>query len=1644
MLSFAKGLFKDIVESCLVLTTPEEVLLLALARIDGNLTIVPTSFLMSTDLIRMTCAVGTDEGRIFLGGDDGCVHEMVYEDQTMNGGYYSGLRNGDSIEAQLDQFYDGSKAIPDVLGPSPASTLSDTVWQLGKRSWQAVNLSAEDGPRKCRKLNRTSQASSIATALVPNAIRRATSVVFGVPGSQDGGRIVRLSVDSERQTLYSLSEKGWICVFDIGNSNSAPCIAACDVPKTARLYLEAVSRGQMFPPNSGASTVGFIHFPGGGAGAQAGVGGMEGARNILKQADWQRRMPPTQEAQHQSFRKSTGVTENHPMVTPVQMHVIPWQESSRLTLMAVTGGGLRLYFSALSSSVLSSGPVSLSNGNRVRSFGNKLTLCHIRSPPPLIMSNGSGVGGPSTWSADIAGGILPHISGSGAHVDATYYRDGHWVVAIQDSTEAAGRDIMIATTPDSAFRPREGNDGELVLDATGGLSESVSFPIPAIPGQGKGERSRVLSGGLVWEIDSDTREPSGVLQLLMRSPTPSDAELTGGLPQAYYPPSQIRQNTNPDLLPSTSRAVVPLSSSVRSQAIHVLTNFFFNSVLKRPLDHGLYRKHGPSLVDDLPTYRVSKRTGIKGFSLSAVERRRTPGTMQATGGGTKRSQTSNHTRATRLRQRVLRPPTQPLGRWTRQHLIKGNKIVTAINVQGLHKFEFDTVLSSLADALADAGDSVADSTRITSFFTGYGYKEGCAMCLALAIGCGPARVAAGNSQIFRNRAAKAALARAHKPRLSRENQQANSLPSSFSTSNATDNCVPIGYVFHPSSLSEGLCALVSRLIRPVWHKPLVVVTEGRSVKMRWGAGTKLTSAKVELLLDDESLEGILIPLQDLLSLVKTVFSRAIDVVPGTLGQQLFAMDIDGGTDQQQYFTQALQYHSQFRTTGGDSSAHLAPKDCDNIAHLLEERNIHAMYRLVTLVVQLLNVFSLLRTSEGIAGLPQTDWGLLHGVTVSELVLSAEGHDRLETLLNELIVATATSSSPSLLSTQADQLADQLAQQCYLYFSASSRFTYQGLRLANQALSHPPGSSQRTETGARAASQLIDAARYWQSASLISGRLVSGNGNENYFQVAERAIKYSSPLARAADLLIQLEDVSSVVDICLTTAQNFKSVKLSVGQKDAWRNSDMLAWEADLYHKHVFAGNPDPQTTADESQVSASSVYGTSVTAKDAIETCYAIVFVHLDELLRSNRKLLADSMVSACSAATDKFFLSSLFSFLLESSNTDTLLRINSSEAEAFLKKQNDMNLLCGYYSVQEKPEEAGRVALECARSNDATPLDRRIEWLARALQSFRAAQNVYRRPDFTTFDEELSKLVTETDDCLKIAKIQERVLNRIESLADFPENIDKKNYEKLKTSLFEVTPLFNDFVAVVPFYDLSLVILHMCRHDDAQVIRRLWKLALGQKVLPCVTGSPDAFQTLQQFAEDDLAEKVTLLSDTMEVAGKRVFENRTWVTPVHDMVVSLGRELCTNGADLTFPVVYILEQLEVLRSALGSGLTFGWPLTTLAEAGIPYLLILEAYETITHVVNSSTDESDPSKTLIHISASIELFLDWISNSQAAGQRAGQHNKARIELSRSMSTGDLMPKLNALRSRLEQIQAEDLLERLDSIEESVSHLVSMP
>lgn len=77
-----------------VVATPSEVVVLALTGADDDpkapMRLVPTDIMCPTDGVGVLHIVGSSTGRVFLGGDDGCLYELAYTKADTIWGAWSG------------------------------------------------------------------------------------------------------------------------------------------------------------------------------------------------------------------------------------------------------------------------------------------------------------------------------------------------------------------------------------------------------------------------------------------------------------------------------------------------------------------------------------------------------------------------------------------------------------------------------------------------------------------------------------------------------------------------------------------------------------------------------------------------------------------------------------------------------------------------------------------------------------------------------------------------------------------------------------------------------------------------------------------------------------------------------------------------------------------------------------------------------------------------------------------------------------------------------------------------------------------------------------------------------------------------------------------------------------------------------------------------------------------------------------------------------------------------------------------------------------------------------------------------------------------------------------------------------------------
>lgn len=87
-----------------------------------------------------------------------------------------------------------------------------------------------------------------------------------------------------------------------------------------------------------------------------------------------------------------------------------------------------------------------------------------------------------------------------------------------------------------------------------------------------------------------------------------------------------------------------------------------------------------------------------------------------------------------------------------------------------------------------------------------------------------------------------------------------------------------------------------------------------------------------------------------------------------------------------------------------------------------------------------------------------------------------------------------------------------------------------------------------------------------------------------------------------------------------------------------------------------------------------------------------------------------------------------------------------------------------------------------------------------------------------------------------------------------------------------------------------------------------------------------------------------------------------------------------------------------------------------LARVGVDYLSILDTYETLNRFENKSfVSENNDERSRRQMQAIIELLRHWVVSARSAVR----DNKALQELSRAVTSGKLMPKIDSFRGKLE-------------------------
>jgi nuclear pore complex protein Nup155 len=438
-----------------------------------------------------------------------------------------------------------------------------------------------------------------------------------------------------------------------------------------------------------------------------------------------------------------------------------------------------------------------------------------------------------------------------------------------------------------------------------------------------------------------------------------------------------------------------------------------------------------------------------------------------------------------------------------------------------------------------------------------------------------------------------------------------------------------------------------------------------------------------------------------------------------------------------------------------------------------------------------------------------------------------------------------------------------------------------------------------------------AARHWHDPASIVGRLPTKNAGRSWQDIAMSALDGESPLALAADELMKLENAVGLVDVCLICAANFGGAKVRRDDSKELGETPvegMFDWERGLYHQPPIV---EPGDMADAQSSTQSIVSGIQANSSDALKACHSILFFYISKLLGEGgvvNQRLAEELVAACASSTDVKFLRSLYDQLVATHNVDTLLRIDSSTLEDWLKEKNDVNLVWKYYSFHGRNVLAGDEMSKMALDKiEKTPLVQRIECLTRASNSYSAALQAPVASEPVSVQDLQDRIIQITEQ-LDVAAIQQRVL----AIAEQSENthLDSAKMDALSFSLVSVSDLYNEYAGPLNLFDICLLLMETCRQNDSLTIKTLWKSIVCEEIFPCGTNSRVAFEYLNELKDDSMVDEDIIFGQNNDDTLHQ-FENGSWVSRLIARVTELGKSLYGKGADYTFPLDMLLETLE-------------------------------------------------------------------------------------------------------------------------------------
>jgi hypothetical protein len=1054
------GVFKDSVKYVLVIATAIEIILLAITcdSVGNGFKINPTAYKLCSDNIVMTKIVSTQNGRIFMIGNDNKLYELDYHNTD------------------------------------------DDTWKIFSNS----DIRDGNHHHKCRKINHFTWSWKLLNILPPFV-----QSFF----HEENNNLIALTIDNLRNTLYVITTNGNLTVFYLGvDNNETNCIIeSYNIFYHAKKYLSSSS-------SSSSSS----------------VMGSRISDNSLR-AD--------------SF--TNNITDGFYVLS---IHVISILESKKVHLVVILGNGIRIYLSLLTSSSSSSSSniqnkffdkLPTKSSLNTSQYPTDIQIAYIKIPPSMS-------------------DLRTLRSHNQHHHPSNPINYNYNLMNISNSCNTSfvsSQALNITTSFYSHGITLLSQDKSIHPDEVIGIYEDLICRSSLLTGLAPSYQLPNMREGINVILD-ETRNRGKVFDIKEYIPQFHSIELMKL--RSLYAHSMTPsinlfikdESHHRDLSSSSSSSTINNSSNNSTTTSSIGSLPFFKSWLQDNSNNNSISSSSSSRVSEVPVVygsaslsMAAKPSGI-GYDVDNLDH------------------------------------LCLLGEVSYQHVpcISSSiqRQILILSTHGVHVYKKLRPCDILYQQLlhvnnTSSGGGGGDQQFFESFFMFYGPLESSTMCFAIACGL-PSDCCTGSSsssisnvnnvsEVIQMKAIQVVFNLTKGPYFYKD-QVVGGVGSNNNNIIRDIRLAPIASIpeFYKSIANDALYLLTSRILRPIWLRPLIKLDKKIDNNLWTYNSTILTGIKLSLL--------------KLRKILYHYFSSSIRIDPHSSNE--YNNNVNHHQQQQQQTAAINNMNDESNVTRimleKSSNSINYEQNLFKKAKMLDDLSINELYRLITRIIQALSFLDLLLyTSEKyhISIL----WSKLGCISFKTFVVSSNIYDNMKFLLFDFINNIKLTNHRDVLY----EVMNKLTKKCYYYFTKGDYCLYESTLIYDkiQLLTTLSLSSSSSSVSSDSNQEIIDLSyyliklllqvtKYWTNVNHV-------DGNE-------------SILSQQCSKLLLIDNNNScsvicrngIVDLCLETAKNFDTSSISSTIVDDnindYDDDDSCTWEQQLYKENIVLNDTEKIST----------------------------------------------------------------------------------------------------------------------------------------------------------------------------------------------------------------------------------------------------------------------------------------------------------------------------------------------------------------------------------------------------------------------------------------------------------------------------------